>query len=333
MNVLSYIDFKGLKMNRFLKIFLLGVSVVILIFGCAKQEEQTVKQQPANQKRLPIIDMHMHAKKIWLTPDGKPLPRPSYPEGYVHEPSAATSDEAILQLTLAEMDKYNIVKGFLSDPLGDVYRWVAAAPNRFIPSPKLDGTPGSPTIEFLRSEYLAGRIKAIGEIDSQDEGISPDDPRLDPYFTLAEELDIPVLIHTLGLGAWSPTFRSSLGRPLLLEKVLVKHPKLRLWVENAGYPFLDEIIALMYMYPQVYADLSTITWIIPYEAFHDYFRGLIKANLGKRLMFGSDQMVWPETIGMAIEAIESVDFLTEEQKRDIFYNNAVRFLRLKENNK
>jgi uncharacterized protein len=45
-------------------------------------------------------------------------------------------------------------------------------------------------------------------------------------------------------------------------------------------------------------------------------------------MFGSDQMVWPEAIGMAIEGIQSANFLTEEQKRDIFYNNAVRFFRL-----
>ena len=39
-------------------------------------------------------------------------------------------------------------------------------------------------------------------------------------------------------------------------------------------------------------------------------------------------MVWPEAIGMAIEGIESAAFLTEEQKRDIFYNNAVRFLKV-----
>jgi len=31
---------------------------------------------------------------------------------------------------------------------------------------------------------------------------------------------------------------------------------------------------------------------------------------------------------MAVEAIESADFLTGEQKRDILYNNAARFLRL-----
>jgi predicted TIM-barrel fold metal-dependent hydrolase len=52
------------------------------------------------------------------------------------------------------------------------------------------------------------------------------------------------------------------------------------------------------------------------------------AGLGKRVMFGSDQMEWPETIGLAIDAINAADFLTPEQKRDIFYNNAARFLRL-----
>jgi len=31
---------------------------------------------------------------------------------------------------------------------------------------------------------------------------------------------------------------------------------------------------------------------------------------------------------MGIEGIQSAGFLTEEQKRDIFYNNAVRFFRL-----
>jgi len=45
-------------------------------------------------------------------------------------------------------------------------------------------------------------------------------------------------------------------------------------------------------------------------------------------MFGSDQMTWPDAIGMAVEAIERANFLTEEQKRDILYNNAARFLRL-----
>ena len=56
----------------------------------------------------------------------------------------------------------------------------------------------------------------------------------------------------------------------------------------------------------------------------------MQAGFGKRLMFGSDQMIWPDAVGMSIEGVESADFLKEEQKRDIFYNNALRFLRLEE---
>jgi uncharacterized protein len=41
-------------------------------------------------------------------------------------------------------------------------------------------------------------------------------------------------------------------------------------------------------------------------------------------------MVWPEALEVAIQSIETADFLTAEQKRDILYNNAARFLRLSE---
>ena len=39
--------------------------------------------------------------------------------------------------------------------------------------------------------------------------------------------------------------------PLLLEDVLVKHPKLRLWIAHGGEPWTEETIALMAEYPQI----------------------------------------------------------------------------------
>jgi predicted TIM-barrel fold metal-dependent hydrolase len=39
-------------------------------------------------------------------------------------------------------------------------------------------------------------------------------------------------------------------------------------------------------------------------------------------------MVWPGLIERSIQVIEEAPFLSDEQKRDIFYNNAARFLRL-----
>ena len=55
---------------------------------------------------------------------------------------------------------------------------------------------------------------------------------------------------------------------------------------------------------------------------------MVEAGFEKQIMFGSDQMIWPETIDKAIESIERAPFLSHSQKRDIFYNNAARFLRL-----
>ena len=44
-------------------------------------------------------------------------------------------------------------------------------------------------------------------------------------------------------------------------------------------------------------------------------------------MFGSDQMVWPQTISVAIDSVNSAD-LSLQQKAAIFYDNAARFLEL-----
>jgi predicted TIM-barrel fold metal-dependent hydrolase len=141
-------------------------------------------------------------------------------------------------------------------------------------------------------------------------------------------MDVPVLLHTEGIGPYLPGFRVAAGSPLLLEEVLLRHPKLRLYIENAGYPYRDQMIAMMYQYPQLHADVSTITWVVPRTAFYDYLEGLVRAGLGKRLMFGSDQMRWPQKIVEGIAAIEQAPFLTADQKRDILYRNAKRFLRL-----
>ena len=87
-----------------------------------------------------------------------------------------------------------------------------------------------------QTSVCRGAIQRHGEIATQLTGVPPNDPTLGPYFALAEERDLPVLIHTPGIGPYLPGFRSAMGSPLLLEEVLVRHPKLRLFVENAGIP-------------------------------------------------------------------------------------------------
>lgn len=213
-------------------------------------------------------------------------------------------------------------------------RWDTAAPGRFIVGYSFDD-PAKADLDFIRREYTAGRLKVIGEIGPQYEGIAPADPRLEPIFALAEELDIPVAYHVHpgppgGVYNGFPRLRQSIGDPLLFEEVLVRHPKLRLYVMHAGWPRLEEMISLLHAYPQVYVDVGVIDWTRPRREFHEYLRRLVEARFAKRIMFGSDQMVWPEAIGMAVAGIDSATFLTSEEKRDIFYNNAIRFFRLDE---
>ncbi len=284
------------------------------------------------QERPTIIDMHVHADlPPYEIPAGAPaLCRPEPCQG---EGKATASHDETFEQTLRAMEHHNIVKAVVSGlDLDIIAKWVRAKPDVFIGSPFLL-KPGQHEVKRLRQEYAAGRLGALGEIGTQLSGIAPNDPALEPYFALAEEVDVPVLIHTAGIGPYVPMFRSAAGSPLLLEDVLVRHPRLRIYVENTGYPYRDQMIAMMYQYPQLYGDVSTITWVIPRTAFYDYLQALVAAGLGKRLMFGSDQMRWPEKIGEGIAAIEQAPFLTDEQKRDILFNNAARFLRIDESSK
>ena len=285
----------------------------------------------AAQSRPPIIDMHLHTYHPAEIPPGAPgLCRPEPCRGR----GAATASEAeSRRAVLEQMHRHNIVMAFLSGPdQEELRRWMDAAPGHFMTGMFMT-EPGHPTTAALRRLHKDNVVSGIGEIATQLTGVRPDDSTLAPYFALAEELDLPLLIHVEGIGPQVPGFRSAAGNPLMLEEALVRHPNLRIYVENTGYPFLDQMIAMMNQYPQLYGDLSTITWILPRSAFYQYLRGLMDAGLGKRLMFGSDQMRWPEAIGWAVQAIEEAPFLSAEQKRDIFYNNAVRFLRLEKEGK
>lgn len=290
---------------------------------------QPLHAQGKGARRQPIIDMHMHvyaADERWKL---------RIPNPVTNQPMTATDEQAHMQATMAQMDRYNVVKAMISGNETDYdaqLRWKERAPERFIVSYGFDN-PAKADLEFIRKEAQAGRLHGIGEIGPQYEGLPPNDPVLEPIYALAEELDLPLAIH-VGLGPpgaayiGAPKYRMAHSDALLLEDVLVRHPKLRVYVMHAGWPMIDRMIGLLYAHPQVYVDVEVINWTQPRKEFHAYLRRLVDAGYGKRIMFGSDQMVWPEAIGMAVEAIEAADFLTREQRADIFYNNAARFLRL-----
>jgi predicted TIM-barrel fold metal-dependent hydrolase len=304
------------------------MALIALLLVTACVSPPAVIQTTGSGSKPPIIDMHLHAYRL---ADGTTLPE----NPVTGRPSTSRTTAELRDASLAALARYNIVKAVTSGPAEMVAQWRAAAPARVLVGAYVDEDNPLPNLATLRADILAGRVHVLGELVLQHKGMVPNDPQLEPYYALAEELDIPVGIHT-GIGPpgtpYLPGlqgFRVTLGNPALVEEVLIRHPRLRIYLMHGGAPYLQETKAILAVYPQVYLDLATINWILPRQEFHNYLRELMLAGFGKRLLFGSDQMFWPEAIGMAIEGIESASFLSEREKRDIFYNNAVRFLKLK----
>jgi len=325
--------------NRGRDVIILAGIVLLLVSGALQAE----------QVRLPIIDMHLHAHTLSMYGTSPPAvctndqeiifpgwdPREKLDfarlKSCAKRVNAPSTDEQLLRETLDILKQYNI-RAVTTGSLEEITKWRAAAPDRIIPATPFDDYEKRTPAAF-RQLFAEGKFTIFAEISNQYHGVNPSDESLEPYFALAEELDIPVGIH-MGEGApgtpywFSPKYRAGLTNPYLLEEVLVRHPRLRVYAMHAGSPLVDEMISMLYTHPQLYVDIAGNDWSLPRKEFYRFLRRLIEAGYGKRILFGSDQMIWPRTIEVAIETIEAADFLTAEQKRDIFYNNAARFLRL-----
>lgn len=317
---------------------------------CSAQTVQTASE--------PIIDMHLHAlhanelgsppqficapNPMWPTRDPK-VPGEEYGATFSKTPPCASplrsplTDDELMNRTIAIMKARNVtaVASTLSESLDLLDKWKQAGGDRILRAIPFNPKSGEPSVDQLRQLVRDKRIDAFAEVGTQYFGIAANDPRMEPYYALAEELDVPVGIH-MGPGPpgapyySSPNYRMRYSSLLLLEDVLVRHPKLRIWAMHAGWPFADDTIAALYAHPQLYVDVGVICYAFPRKQFYGFLQKLIDAGFEKRIMFGSDEMVWPDALQAGIDSIENDSFLTREQKRDILYNNAARFLRLKQ---
>jgi predicted TIM-barrel fold metal-dependent hydrolase len=247
---------------------------------------------------------------------------------------AAKSDKEFQDALIETMKRLNMTI-IASGDASIIRSWKkAAAPGRVIPSIGISASKEMTVVAFTDS-LSRGFYKVMGEVAPQYQGMSPSDNSLDAYFAAAEKLNIPVGIH-MGTGGngmaniTSPKYRASMGNPLLLEDLLARHPKLKVWVMHAGYPMIDEMIALMGANAYVYVDVAGMIWSYPLAEVNDYIKRMVQAGFGKRIMYGTDLMIWPKLLETSIGVIENANYLSFDQKRDIFFNNAVRFFRLDE---
>jgi len=300
----------------------------------------------------PVIDMHLHAYPAngngppgqFMCPgevaaDIRYDPEIPWPQKFTERgfnpacddpiPSPMT-DEGVRDGTIEALKRNNAI-GVLSGSREALADWMAAGPGLFMPGPNFGSRPADPSADDLAARFRSGELKVFAEITSQYRGVMADDPELAPYWEMAAALDLPVGIH-VGVGPPgahlldAPEFR--IQNPMHLEPVLRRHPSLRVYMIHAGFPFVDEVKALLYVHPQLYLDTGVLQAALTRKAYYAFLEELVDAGFADRIMFGSDQMNWPGLIDEGIDAINAAPFLSHEQKKAILYDNAARFLRL-----
>lgn len=283
------------------------------------------------QSQTRIIDMHLHSYSQEVLEE----------ERYDHYGVKGVQDlETHFKESYAAMKKYNVVKAVVSGALGTVEYWMSNdTENRLIQGLHFFH-PDDLKMDIAQFEALikSGKVEVFGELGPYYSGTTLSDDVWQPYLIICEKYDIPVAVH-MGGGdpggtySWAPKARLSLGDPYTIENVLVNYPKLRIYMMHAGgEDWPEHAIRLMAYYPQLYTDIAVMLWVEPntQRYIKEFLRNIKEAGYLDRVMFGSDQMMWPYAIGKSIDFLNSLDFITKIEKEDIFYNNAAKFLKLEE---
>jgi len=149
------------------------------------------------------------------------------------------------------------------------------------------------------------------------QGFYANDNMIYPLYAKAQELGIPVMIHT-GSSIFTGA-RLKYGDPLRIDEVAVDFPELPLIQVHSGRGFwYGRAFFLARLHRNVYMEIAGL----PPHKLLDYFPELEKN--ADRIVFGSD---WPglRSIKANVEAIRSLT-ISEGTKAKILGGNAVRLL-------
>jgi predicted TIM-barrel fold metal-dependent hydrolase len=301
-----------------MKSSILILTVILLQFFSARSQTK-------------IIDMHIHSYADCNF--GEREPATDY-----YGVSGSKTAEIHRHETFAAFKKYNIIKAVVSGNPESVESWKAKDKDDIVIRGIWMVAPDDYDMDSVKFEQMIKdkKVEVFGEIGPYYGGTTLSDSIWQPYLRLCEKYDIPVAVHTGGgdpggTYSWSPKARLKLGDPYLIEDVLVKYPKLRIYMMHAGgEDWPERAIRLMAYYPQLYTDVAVMLWVEPNTQRYvkEFLRNIKAAGYLNRVMFGSDQMKWPYAIEKSIRFLNSLSFLTKQEKEDIFYNNAAKFLRL-----
>ena len=178
-------------------------------------------------------------------------------------------------------------------------------PGLFIPFGFIDYTAGPDHVERMKERGFVG-LKAIRP------PLPYDDPSYLPIYEKADALRMPILFH-VGIIAKNlreeMTPAQSLGptnmRPSMLDGIAAAFPKLPLIAGHMGFPWLDELLEMLYYYPNTYCSLCGLVdykWLIDNLDKRCSRDQTGRQTMVDRMLFASDSMYGvEETFGNVVK--------------------------------
>ncbi len=167
----------------------------------------------------------------------------------------------------------------------------------------------------------AGLVKGL-KLYPGYEPFYPHDKRLKVVYDLAEEFDVPVMIHTG--DTYTPTGKLKYAHPLEVDEVAVDHPNVKFVICHLGNPWLVDCMEVVYKNHNVYADFSGLILGEFTEAFEDFMEEqigevILYAGDPRKFLYGSD---WPIcSMKSYVEFVRQLQ-LPPQDLRSIMYENA-----------
>ena len=216
--------------------------------------------------------------------------------------------------------------GDLPDPNDYVAQTVDSYPDVFIGFCSVDPRKGKAAVEELERSVLSLGLRGL-KLHPIHQAFFPDDPAFIPLFAKAEELGIPVLMHSgyAAAGANAPGgggFELAYSRPIPhVDSLAARHPDLTIIMAHPAWPWIQEQVAVALHKSNVFIDLSG--WApryIPKELISE-----AGGRLRKKVLFGSDYpYISPVTW---LEQFQELD-IRDESRPLILHDNAARILNL-----
>ncbi|MBW3570057.1 MAG: amidohydrolase family protein [Gemmatimonadetes bacterium] len=182
-------------------------------------------------------------------------------------------------------------------------------------------------LDALRALLQAGRIRGL-KLYPGYQWFELNTPELHPFYRLAGEFGVPVMIHTG--DTYTHTARVRYTHPLAVDDVAVDFRGTTFVICHLGNPWMVDAMQVIYKNENVLGDICGLTlgeFQPRYErlALRMVDDVIAFINDPAKLMFGSD---WPiSDIASYLRFVDRLE-LTDEEREGLLWRNAARIFRL-----